>query len=114
MATDDRDVIAVGAERRGERRTEEARAARDDGLHVAEISRACASPSATLTPVSTAPPQMKKKITDSTAARLDANMLTDAANSAGPAIPANFSNTEKKPKYSEDLCLGIMRANNDR
>ena len=33
---------------------------------------------------------------------------------AGPKIPANFSNTEKKPKYSDDFSFGIMRANNDR
>jgi hypothetical protein len=29
-------------------------------------------------------------------------------------MPANFSNTEKKPKYSDDLCFGIMRANSER
>ncbi len=57
---------------------------------------------------------MKKRMTDRTAARLDPKMLTETANSAGPAMPANFSNTEKKPKYSDDLCFGIMRAKSDR
>ena len=48
------------------------------------------------------------------ATRLDPKMLTDAANSAGPAMPANFSKTEKNPKYSDDLCFGscARRANN--
>ena len=29
-------------------------------------------------------------------------------------MPANFSNTAKKPKYSDDLCFGIMRAKSER
>ena len=29
-------------------------------------------------------------------------------------MPANFSNTAKNPKYSDDLCFGIMRAKSDR
>src|SRR5262245_11609874 len=112
--TDDRDVMTVCAERGCESRSQKSSAAGDDGLHAADTSRACASPAATFTRVRTRAPQTKKKITDSTAARLDPKMLTDAANSAGPAIPANFSNTEKNPKYSDDLCFGIMRAKSDR
>ena len=53
-------------------------------------------------------------MTDNTAARLEPKSETDRAKSAGPATPANFSNTEKNPKYSEDFCLGIMRAKSDR
>src|SRR5690349_481755 len=44
---------------------------------------AWASPSVTSTRVSTAAPAMKNRITDSTAARLEPNIVTDAANSAG-------------------------------
>ncbi len=53
-------------------------------------------------------------MTESTAARLEPNSVTDSANTAGPAMPANFSKTEKKPKYSDDLCFGIMRAKSER
>src|SRR5262245_41698859 len=114
MATDDRDLVTIGAKRGGESRSEKSGAARDDDLHAADASLARASPSATFTRVRTRAPQTKKKITDNTAARLEPKMLTDAAKSAGPAMPANFSNTEKNPKYSDDLCFGIMRANSDR
>src|SRR3990167_6072562 len=76
--------------------------------------RAWASPSDTSTRVRTSAPARKNRMTDSTAARLEPKIVTDAAKSAGPAIPANFSNTEKKPKYSDDLCFGIIRAKSDR
>ena len=29
-------------------------------------------------------------------------------------MPANFSNTAKKPKNSADLCRGVMRAKSER
>ena len=45
------------------------------------------------------------------AALPEPDSVIEAANSAGPATPANFSNTEKKPKYSVDRCTGTMRAN---
>src|SRR5688500_8061935 len=51
---------------------------------------ACASPSATFTRVSTIAPRMKKTITESTAMRLLPNSVTDAAKTAGPAMPENF------------------------
>src|SRR5688572_10801911 len=75
---------------------------------------AWASPSATFTRVSTIAPRTKKTITESTAIRLLPNILTEMPKTTGPAMPANFSNTEKKPKYSDDLCFGIIRANSDR
>src|SRR5688500_12924095 len=102
--------VAVAAQPFNQRSSKEAGAAGDRNPHQLAT---CASPSATLTRVSTRPPAMKKAITDSTAARLDPNTVTESANIAGPAMPANFSNTEKKPKYWEDLCFGIILANSD-
>src|SRR5204863_4275072 len=114
VTRDDGDVVVVDAQRRCECGTQKATAAGHYHLHMTDASRARASPSAMSTRVSTAPPAMKNRITDTTAARLDPNALTDTAKSAGPAMPANFSNTEKNPKYSDDLCFGIIRAKSDR
>ena len=36
------------------------------------------------------------------------------ANTPGPTMPANFSNTPKKPKNSADLWRGTMLAKSDR
>src|SRR5262245_11527176 len=106
--------MTILSTRRDQPGAKKSRAAGDDDFHTADDARARASPSSTFTRVRTMAPQMKNRMTDKTAARLEPKTLTDAAKSAGPAIPANFSNTEKKPKYSDDLCLGIMRAKRDR
>ena len=37
-----------------------------------------------------------------------------SAKMPGPTMPANFSNTPKNPKNSDDLWCGTMLANSDR
>ena len=53
-------------------------------------------------------------MTERIAARLLPKNLMARPKRTGPKIPANFSNTEKKPKNSDDLWLGIIRANSER
>src|SRR5205814_9758687 len=74
LSRQDDDVMTVGAQRGDKERAEEAAAAGDDDFHASAASRACASPSATLTRVRTSPPATKNRITDATAARLEPNM----------------------------------------
>ncbi len=48
------------------------------------------------------------------AARDDPVASTTPAKTNGPRMPANFSNTEKKPKNSEERCGGTKLANSER
>src|SRR5687768_9058684 len=99
----------------GEGTPEKPAAAGDDDPHNARAAAAAsASPRPTSTRVSTSAPAMKKTMTESTAARLLPNSVIEPKKMAGPAIPANFSNTEKKPKNSDDLWRGIIRAKRER
>src|SRR5688500_17583918 len=66
-------------------------------------SRAARCHSSTPTRASSSAPTTKNPITDRMALRLDPVSETVTANTAGPKMPANFSNTAKKPKNSDDL-----------
>src|SRR5439155_505950 len=56
----------------------------------------------------------KKTMIDRTALRLEPVALIMIVKTAGPRMPANFSNTEKKAKNSDDLCRGTRVEKTDR
>src|SRR5712691_9414790 len=80
----------------------------------ASAARAWRLPSSRSTKLRMAAPTTKKMMTDRIAFRLDPVAAIVPAKISGPKIPANFSNTLKKPKNSPDLWCGIMLANSER
>src|SRR5439155_8724969 len=106
-------------ERRGAAALRVARVHADERDALASVRRASASraarwPSFTSTKASSIPPTAKKTMIDRTALRLEPVALIMIVKTAGPRMPANFSNTEKKAKNSDDLCRGTRVEKTDR
>jgi hypothetical protein len=84
------------------------------GWTAASAVRASRWPASRSTNARMAAPTAKKPMTLRIALRLDPVAAIVPAKISGPKMPANFSNTLKKPKNSPLLCCGIMLAKSDR
>ena len=72
----------------------------------ASASRAMRSPSFVSTMRRIAPPTKKKPMTLRIPARSESKLAMASEKTAGPAMPPNFSNTEKNPKNSPTCAWG--------
>ena len=84
------------------------------GRTSASAASAWRRPASRSTSARMAAPTAKKPMTLRIALRLDPVAAIVPAKISGPKMPANFSNTLKKPKNSPLLCCGIMLAKSDR
>ena len=84
------------------------------GRAASASARRGARPSSTSTNASRTPPTTKNTMRDRMARRLEPVARDHAAKTAGPRMPANFSNTPKNAKNSDDAWRGIMVAKSER